>query len=337
MVCYFWPMQSNLLKRVLFVLAMFVLSILLLVKYLSTGNLEEDTYYQLKTYHQEPAAMDSTLEVMTYNIGYLSGMINNQSVKREPTFFDHNLQSAKALVSGFEPHVIGFQEIDFSSDRSFSVNQLDTLAFHGHYQSGYASINWDKKYVPFPYWPISNHFGRMLSGQAILAKGAMKGIETIKLKENEKTPAYYQAFYLDRLLQVAEVAFWGQKVIIMNVHLEAYDKDTRLEQIREVKAVYERYCDQQPVILLGDFNSEVPFRSEDGDAIELLMESEWITSAIPFDLESENGTYPSEKPDRMIDYIFYNQNFLECDSSRMLSEAGQISDHLPVWGRFHFN
>lgn len=301
---------------------------------MSSGNLSEESYTEVVDYEETFATSDSTLEVMTFNIGYLSGMTNNRSIRREKELFDTHLDQAKRLIQDVNADIVGLQEIDFGASRSFDVNQLDSLAMAGRYVSGYKSVNWDKKYVPFPYWPPSNHFGRMLSGQSILSRFPIEADQTIILKPNLSAPAYYRAFYLDRLLQIVEISFQNTPVIIMNVHLEAFDKNTRLEQIERVKSEYEKYASQQPVLLMGDFNSQIPDLSEELDAIDLLMEAKWIASAIPFDEEEANKTFPSDHPDRMIDYIFYNENYYDCTQAKVLNEAGQISDHLPVWAEF---
>ncbi len=327
-------MFLRVVKKVLFGLLLFVLFLAVLVAYLSSGRLEEEEYTELITYKTRSTASDSTLKVMTYNLGYLSGMTNNRPIRREPDFFSSNLAAAKSLLQKVDADVIGVQEVDFGSSRSFYVNQLDTLARVADYASGYRSVNWDKKYVPFPYWPPSRHFGRMLSGQAIISNYALSSGQTLVLPPNRSSPSYYRAFYLDRLLQVTEFDYLGEKVKVLNVHLEAFDLDTRLRQVEVVKGVYEEYASNFPVILMGDFNAEIPAKSMDPDAIEALLTAPWIASAVPFGKEAENGTFPSDAPERMIDYIFYNENFLRCINAHVIIEAGQISDHLPVEAKF---
>lgn len=322
------------LQRVFLFLFSILIFVGTIVFYGSSGNVQNEEKYTFFTYYQFPETSDSTLEVMTYNLGYLSGMTNNLSIKRERDFFVENLNQTKNLFRETAPDIVGFQEIDFGANRSFDANQLDSLALSGNYLTAYRSINWDKNYVPFPYWPPSNHFGRMLSGQAVLSKFPITMSETIVLPPNFESPYYYRMFYLDRLLQVVEIEFLGKKIVIMNVHLEAYDLPTRLKQIEIVKKEFERYALSQPVILMGDFNSEIPSQTEQPDAIEYLMNTQWIASAVPFDKEKMNHTFSSERPEKMIDYLFYNENFLGCKEAHVIPEAGQVSDHLPVWGAF---
>jgi endonuclease/exonuclease/phosphatase family metal-dependent hydrolase len=323
----------HLLKKGLLLFVVLFISVFLLVMYLSSGNVSE-SHFEVIDYSEPVAISDSTFKVMTYNIGYLSGMTNNRSIQREKELFKEHLLQAKKLMQKANASIVGFQEIDFGANRSFNVNQLDSLALAGSYVSGYKSINWDKKYVPFPYWPPSNHFGQMLSGQAILSKYPIENNQTFLLNPNLSKPAYYRAFYLDRLLQVTEITFLETQVKIMNVHLEAFDRNTRLRQMEVVKREYEKYASQQPVILMGDFNSLIPELSDELDAINLLMQAKWIASALPFDQEFRNRTFPSDHPERMIDYIFYNENFLKCSNAKVLKEAGQVSDHLPVYAEF---
>ena len=323
------------LKKLFLFLASMLFGIYLLFLYMSSPNEHMKDYYQIVNYSIPSEEQDSILRVTTFNIGYLSGMTNNQSIKREQAFFEANLNQAKEVIGNLDVDILGLQEIDFDSDRSFNVNQMDAIAVSGKFSNGYKSINWDKRYVPFPYWPPTNHFGKVISGQATLSKYPIISSQTLTLNHNMNIPAYYRAFYLDRLLQIAEVDFQGIKVKVMNVHLEAFDKQTRLEQMKVIINEFEKSAAIQPVLLMGDFNSEVPGRHNYKDAIDMLMELDWIASAIPFDMESTHGTYSSVFPERMIDYIFYNTNFLVCDSSKVLSEVGQVSDHLPVWASFN--
>jgi hypothetical protein len=71
--------------------------------------------------------------------------------------------------------------------------------------NGAIAINWDKRYVPFPYWPITQQFGRTLSGQSILSRFPIQNHERHVLDRVAGNNWIYNAFYLDRLAQVAEI------------------------------------------------------------------------------------------------------------------------------------
>lgn len=143
-----------------------------------------------------------TFSVVTYNIGYLSGMTNNQPVDRPLGLLEDNLGRAVQLLRAKKPDIVAFQEIDFNSQRTYYINQLEQLALHAGYHIGAEVVNWDKHYVPFPYWPISCNFGRMLSGQAVMSRSSILSNTRIVLPKPASNPFYYNDFYIDRLAQV---------------------------------------------------------------------------------------------------------------------------------------
>lgn len=140
-----------------------------------------------------------TLSVLTYNIGYLSGMTNNLPVDRKESLFSDNLSRSIDLLNSYDFDFIGLQEVDFGASRSFNYNQFDSLGIQLDFHQGAYAINWDKLYVPFPYYPFKNHFGRMYSGQGILSKMQLVSNDLIVLRKPISAPFYYNAFYLDRL------------------------------------------------------------------------------------------------------------------------------------------
>ena len=316
-----------------------ILAIVIFYFTASSGSLSADAYHQIRQYEAQPLPPSDTLKVMTYNLGYLSGMTNNLAVPRSSDLFVDNLARSIQLLQSEQPHLIGFQEIDYDAKRSLRVQQLDELAHASGYPSAFQSVNWDKRYVPFPYWPPRYHFGKMLSGEAILAHGQLKMDQVITLPKPVNAPFYYNAFYLDRLIQVADWTIAGQQVKVMNLHLEAFDQETRLAHGKEVKRLYEQYADQGPVILMGDFNS-IPAILEGEDAMDVIMSANNIASAIPDAVYQADPdkyfTFSSGSPEVMIDYILYNPSHITPIAARVVNEAGQISDHLPVTFQFTF-
>ena len=301
----------------------------------SSGSLSESQWNSNIVYHDNYKKSFDTVEVISFNLGYLSGMTNNLAVDRSKRLFDKNLKGASDLLIDLDVDIIGFQEIDFGSNRSYFQNQLDSLAKSSDFPVAYRSVNWDKNYVPFPYWPPSNHFGQLLSGQAILSKYELIPVETIVLEKPVNASFLYNAFYLDRLVQIARVKSGEQEIILMNVHLEAFDEETRANHGKLVKALFEKYAAEFPVLLIGDFNSEAVFLNA-SDAMSIIMTASNIESAITQELYDEEGTltFPSDRPEKMIDYILYNSNRIEKVDARVVLEAREISDHFPIWMKF---
>ncbi|ERT06294.1 endonuclease/Exonuclease/phosphatase family protein [Lyngbya aestuarii BL J] len=278
-----------------------------------------------------------TYTVITYNIGYLSGLTNNHAVKRKKVLFDENLELAITALKPFNADFIALQEVDFASQRSYDVNQVQALATALQFPVQATAINWDNNYVPFPLFPISTHFGKMLSGQAVLSRYPIELNERIVLERVANKPFYEKPFYLDRLAQVSRVKIGNHTLILINVHLEAFDQPTRLKQSRFVLELFLSFADKYPVLLIGEFNSEPPSEMNLEPTVNLFLNTPGIESAFPPETLNypENATYPSDKPRQTIDYIFYNSNRIQAIKWQVITDV-IASDHLPVVMKFRF-
>ena len=313
-------------KRLVSTVLVLMLSFTVFFFWASSPNLDEHSYAQLISKLEfKSESRDSVFSIITYNLGYLSGMTNNLPVDRNPDLFSNNLTRLSKRISVIDPDIIAFQEIDFNASRSYDIDQLNAVMDFG-YPYAAKTINWDETYLPFPYGLPSKHFGKVISGQAITSKFEVLRQDRIVLTRPESTPWYRDAFYLERLAQVAKVIINDKEVVIINVHLEAYDEVARRKQAEEVLEIYEQYEKVCPTILLGDFNSAP---GDDGSAINLFLNHEGLESAA---LSSGKyaGTFNSANPTERIDYIFYNSTFINYVDGEVLNEFGDISDHLPV-------
>ena len=314
-------------------------SILLLVIFLvgfyfwaSSPNFSPNEYS--KTYINDFSSAknnDSTFSIITYNIGYLSGMTNNLAVEKPKSLYDSNLKIVLNQFKKINADFIALQEIDFAAKRSFNINQQNEIAKLGYNNIG-QTINWDKKYLPFPEFPISMHYGRILSGQSILSKYKIIEQERIELERNKTSPFYYDAFYLDRLAQVVKLKIQEKTLVLINVHLEAFHRETRLKQTKKIIEIYNKYKDTYPTILLGDFNSDGEIKNA---SIKLLFNLSNTGNAI-YSKIAEPKTFNSKDPTQRLDYIFYNKNFITFIDGKLLSDFKQASDHLPLLMNFKF-
>lgn len=282
----------------------------------------------IQTNTENSVKNDSVFSLLTYNIGYLSGMTNNLPIAKPKSLFDGNLSKVKAILKPLNIDILAFQEIDYASARSFDINQQLEIAELG-YPFVAQAVNWDKRYLPFPYFPISMQFGHVYSGQSVLSHFPVKSQKRIVLDAVADAPFYYTSFYLDRLAQVVEIQIKKRTVIVINVHLEAFDKPTRVKQTIEVLALYNSYKNEYPTLLVGDFNSDHRFPDA---SIAPIINCPDIGIAA-FDIPYPN-TFNSINPTERIDYIFYNKNFIEETASRVLKEMGDASDHLPLMIHF---
>jgi endonuclease/exonuclease/phosphatase family metal-dependent hydrolase len=272
---------------------------------------------------------DTVFSIVTYNIGYLSGMTNNRAIEKPKQLFDNNMNKVLLETKNVNPDIIAFQEIDYNASRSYDVNQETEIAALGFNYAARA-VNWDERYLPFPYWPIKMHFGKVVSGQSIISKYPLKEHQRIVLQRVESEPFYRDAFYLERLAQVVKVVLNGQEVVLINIHLEAFDKATRVNQFEEVLAIFNKYKNDYPTILLGDFNST----ARDKDAVIQKMFAMKGVGNAAFDMNNLGNTFDTKNPFERLDYIFYTKNSIEYISGKVLNQFEQASDHLPVEMQF---
>ncbi len=284
-------------------------------------------------FHQDETGI---LKIMTYNIGYLSGMTNNLPVRMGHYFYSRNMSAVQDYLRGHPVDIAVFQEIDFNSHRSYRVDQLDTIAQSLEFPIAARVVNWDKRYVPFPFWPPAVHFGPILSGQGAVSRFPVISNRRIQLAGPDNMSFIKKRFYLHRLAQILELDVGGRTLVVVNVHFEAFYSATRRRQALQVLDICRKYKNRLPLILLGDFNSVPPdasrkkgFKDEPeqdytgDDTIRLLLEEEDIASAM-----TGTPTFPSESPDRQLDYIFFTPRWIICKSAYTVPLDS--SDHVPL-------
>ena len=311
------------------------------VLWASSGRVPEDDLAQIRTYASAPdTTVPDTLTVTTYNIGYLSGMTNNEPVVRPDSLFRANMDQAVRFLRETSPHFVGLQEIDFGGARVAHVHQLDTLATRLGVPTAAQAVNWDERYLPFPYGRPAVNFGRTLSGQAILSRMPIRR-HVRNVLPRPPQPFYREIFYLDRLAQVAVVDLGGHPLALINVHLEAFHVGTRAEQARVVNALYRR-LDRAglPTLLLGDFNSRLEpdtasagtQRAAADSTLRILLTGTTLRPAVTARSgDPAHATYPASAPTQRIDYIFYPPRFFEAtDAQRWCGAPMPPSDHCAV-------
>lgn len=315
-----------------FFITLLILIIAFLIFYVwASGSSSTQKLLLIHENTNEQVVSDSLFTLMTYNVGYLSGMTNNLATRPDENFFAGNLQKLEQHLRDSLPDLICFQEIDYNSKRSYHIDLHDTLAGM-FYPWSVKAVNWDNNYVPFPYWPPSVNFGRVLSGQSILSKFVLNSPKREVLEKVASNPFYYNTFYLDRLLVSAKVQHPVHNFLLMNLHTEAFDTLARNEQLAFVYQQFKEESSVQPVIIAGDFNV-TPESGEPG--IQLFLNDSTIGCAA-FHPGSNYFTFSSATPEERIDYIFFTKkDFIEVNG-RVMSEFGEISDHLPVRSTLKF-
>lgn len=213
---------------------------------------------------KEGKAVGETLTVYSWNIGYAG-------LGRESDFFmdggemvdppsseavDKNIAGIMSYIESRDADVWLLQEVDVDSSRSGSVDMFEKICEVYDGSAAFA-YNYKCSFVPFPLPPI----GRVNSG--------LTTVTDLKMNENAERVSLPCPFSwpvrtanLKRCLLVTEIDLEGsgKKLVIINLHLEAYDSgEGRVAQTKLMMSLMqEEYEKGNYVIAGGDFNQTFP-------------------------------------------------------------------------------
>jgi endonuclease/exonuclease/phosphatase family metal-dependent hydrolase len=265
---------------------------------------------------------------------------------KEKAFFDQKMTSLIDQIKSSSPDVICLQEVDFESARSFDINQATDLAKKANYPYVAPAVGWSSNYIPFPYWPIKRNFGRVKSGGVILSKYPIISHAIHFYQKPTSKPWWYNLFYPHRYFQKVEIEFGEKKIKVIGLHLDAYDKQDRRNQI---SYLVESIKTDPVDFIVGDFNmlpdiatkrSKFITNSDEyeNDPSFSEMKKSGMAEVIPEDIyiqdETAYMTFPASKPERRLDYIFFNPS-LKMIKAEILPSA--LSDHLPLRASFQIS
>ncbi len=289
----------------------------------------------------------SVIKIMTWNLGFLYGEGSEGPGYefREKKIYEEKLSQLAQFIEEWNPDVICLQEIDFDSFRSHGMNQAQYIAKKAGYPYVAEALSWDAHYIPFPYWPISRHFARVKSGGAIISKYPLMDHEVNLLAKPISQPWWYNIFYLHRYFQKVTIEMGDKKFKIINLHLEAFDKKERQDQI---ELLSQKVLKENIDFVTGDFNmlmssatKRSKFYNDDNYENDFSYEKALkmnLSEVIPDDIYAKNEslyfTYPASHPDRRLDYIFYKPE-LKMMKAEVVPSA--LSDHLPLRASFQID
>jgi endonuclease/exonuclease/phosphatase family metal-dependent hydrolase len=223
-----------------------------------------------------------------------------------------------------------------------------TTVYNNSYGYPYVAIavGWESNYIPFPYWPFNRHFGRVKSGGAILSRYPIVSQEIVLLQKPLSQPWWYNLFYPHRYFQKIQIDLGHKKISLINLHLEAYDKINRAQQIQLLAS---KIIKEKIDFVAGDFNMLPPSAAKksrfitnkdeyENDQSYFEMMKSGLFEVIPDDIyaldEATYMTFPASKPERRLDYIFYEKGIKKI-KAEILPSA--LSDHLPLKAIFQIS
>jgi endonuclease/exonuclease/phosphatase family metal-dependent hydrolase len=205
-----------------------------------------------------------------------------------------DLERIARVINDLQPDVVTLQEVDSVVERTSGVDQTTVLGeltgMHSVFGTFFDYQGGRYGMALLSKYPFISHTNHLLP----------KGVE-------------HRAALAGRI----RVGDGGPEVIVVGIHL-VWTGEERYSQAARLIEIFED--EKTPVILAGDFNSR-----PDSDVMALLR-GVWH---IP-DKGEDHFTFPSDAPDREIDYIIYRpRDRFEVVEHRVIDEP-VASDHRPL-------
>ena len=291
----------------------------------------------------DPGAKRMT--VMTFNIHFGVGLSERPLPGRAAVIA--NLDRIGDLLKTGRVDVAALQEVDFDCGRTHGIDMAQHIARRAGMRWVAKATFWKKRYVPFPYWPPRDQYGRMVSGMAVLSRYPISGNKALLFAKPVENPWWYNAFYIDRGVQSVTLKVGERSIRIHNLHLEAFERGTRMRQAGELIRVVVGEPAARAVVL-GDFNAvppearqkkgfpDEPHNDMSNDTTIPTMRDK-LTGFVEAKAQAPGATghkaeltFPADKPNRRLDYIFHKG--LKLVEAAVVPEV--ISDHRPVVATF---
>lgn len=256
-------MFKKILKGVCIAIAFIVLIPVVFVGYLTVFDKVPPEELPLEVFGNPSKKLDiqSPFTITTFNIGYASldkdqnffadGGTQSRGESEEKV--KSNLNKTSKLLKTLSSDFYFLQEVDVKARRSYYIDQLDWLTKELSEYSHVFAANYNAIWVPVP---LTDPLGDTVAGMMTLSKYGLEQSTRYQLKGQEEWPM--RLMELDRCIVKSEIPVeGGKKLVLINLHLSAYDKGGLLRNQQAehlVEIMNELYADGHYVILGGDFN-----------------------------------------------------------------------------------
>lgn len=286
------------------------------------------------------------LRVMTFNIAYGRGPVEDVDGLRDRATLLRKLEAIADAIEREDPDVVALQEVDVASRRAAFLDQgawlQEALGW-----PWYADVTvWQVRYVPHPLWPPRHHYGRAHMVQAVLSRHPIVHNRRLRLPQPAAWSRIYRAFYLHRALQWVRLNVHGRPLDLFNAHLEAYATRNRAHQAH-IAAAFIRDHACPDAILAGDLNALPPDATRRTDFVDephirFDADRTWapLTRLLPAWDDAltaaghpdgpETWTFPADVPTRRLDAILAPRARFAVDRAYVPHHMPAVSDHLPV-------
>lgn len=210
------------------------------------------------------------MKVMTFNIQHAKNYITGK--------IDIPLMAETIRTLGAD--VVALQEVYGQGEKELFNDQAEKIAAILGYHYYFAQAIYIDNYGPY--------------GNAIISKYPISSATTVKVPPAEHKPGRY---FEDRCMALCHIDTPEGKLAVMGIHFGLQPE----EAVLCAETVCNNYDPTLPTVLMGDFNLE-PDSSYLDPIRNILVDTD------KFYKGENNLTFPSDKPDIKIDYIFVSNN-----------------------------
>lgn len=275
--------MKKLLKIVGCIIAVLVVAACLLLVVLTVTEYRPNDVEPLETVGQtqKELRLGDSVSVISWNIGFgalgdnadffMDGGTMVKPSTRERV--QENVEAVTDFLASEEADLVLLQEVDEKSSRSYYLNQCELIA-DGLSDAGLSyenslAYNFKSLYVPYPLPPI----GRVQSGQVSLSAYPVAEASRVALPCPFSYPVRLANLKRCLLIQRIPIAYSDKELVVINLHLEAYDDgEGKIAQTQMLAKLLAKEAEKgNYVIAGGDFNqtfdtvdlSKYPVRGED--------------------------------------------------------------------------
>ena len=263
----------------------------------------------------EPIKKDS-IKIISYNIHFGSGVEENYMKEANGQERYKYLNQVADIIK--EADIVALQEVDVAVPRSHFINELEYLMKKSGMNYAFFAPNWNLK---FPFLENPFYFSKFQTGLVTLSKLPFESTKLVQFEKPKNVRLSHKIFSLWRTMPVVEINLNGERIKILNVHLEDRFKSDRISQAEQISTL----VSESFTIALGDFNA-LATNLED-PTINIIKNS-------GMEQNLQDLTFPANNPDRKLDYIFTTKDLTVINSKVIKTEA---SDHLPIYSEIKVN
>lgn len=300
-----------------------------------------------------PLNTENTFTILTWNIGYAG-------LGKEMDFFYEDgkmvrptRDQSNEYFNGIKSYLktqantdfIFLQEVDIKSNRSYTINQFDTLRTTLANHVGQIAINYKAGFVPVP---LYNPMGRVRSGLACFSKFNISKAYRHSTPGKHKWP---KRFFMPKrcFLEMRINLVNGKELVLINLHNSAFgdEKEFREAELKMLRTmIIDEFEAGNYVVAGGDWNQNPPgmdvkqikryISREVWPMQDNYLPGDWTWAydpALPTNRDVEKPFDFTRTTCTMLDYFVTSPNVKVIDVKTVDLEF-KHSDHQPVLLKF---